>query len=44
MDRGAWQATVYGTAQSDLTELLSTVKLRLLLCARYCLGKYEKMG
>ena len=33
MDRGAWQATVHGVAESGMTEQLSPLTYELLLAA-----------
>ena len=35
MDRGAWQVTVHGVPELDLTELLSTYILPLWVCINY---------
>ena len=40
MDRGAWQATVHGVAESDTTERLHSLKLSELMSSKAGLDQY----
>ena len=35
MDKGAWQVTIHGVTESDMTEWLTHVFIVLLLCLRF---------
>ena len=43
MDRGAWQATVHGIAQSDMTEQLRTAQHKWQKVGQWCRSRWATL-